>query len=365
MAEIRVENLQKSFGSFAAVRGADFTVSNGEFFCLLGPSGCGKTTTLRMIAGLELPTGGRIVLGDDEVTTRRASERDIAFVFQFFALYPHMNVRANIAFPLRCQSVRRSEIRRRVDEVARILRITSILDQPVSGLSGGDRQRVALGRAIVRQPTAFLMDEPLGALDAEFRRLMCGELRALHDRIGATTVYVTHDQLEAMAMGDKIAVMNEGVVEQLGTPREIYDRPVSMFVADFIGSPPMNFVEFEAPLARGDRTVVIDGAEVAMPELREAASQPQCVLGVRPEYVRLSDGSPLRGSVYGTEYLGTTQVVTVATTRGFVKARLPSETSVRLGEPVGLAFRQEKLSIFDRRSGRVLRSTLHDGGVHG
>ena len=365
MAEIRVENLQKSFGSFAAVRGADFTVGNGEFFCLLGPSGCGKTTTLRMIAGLELPTGGRIFLGPEEVTAKRASERDIAFVFQLFALYPHMNVRANIAFPLRCQSMPRAEIRRRVEEAARILQITPILDRPVSGLSGGDRQRVALGRAIVRQPMAFLMDEPLGALDAEFRRLMCGELRALHDRLGATTVYVTHDQLEAMSMGDKIAVMNDGAVEQLGSPREIYDRPASMFVADFIGSPPMNFVEFEAPLRQGDRSVVIDGAEIAVPELRETASQPECVLGVRPEHVRLSDTSPLRGSIYGAEYLGTTQIVTVATGRGFVKARLTSETAVRLGEPVGLAFRPEKLSIFDRRSGRVLRSALHDGGAHG
>jgi len=365
MTEIRVENLQKSFGSYAAVRGADFTVQDGEFFCLLGPSGCGKTTTLRMIAGLELPTGGHIFLGSDEVTARRASERDIAFVFQLFALYPHMNVRANIAFPLRCQSMPRAEIRRRVEEAARILRITAILDRPVSGLPGGDRQRVALGRAIVRQPTAFLMDEPLGTLDAEFRHLMCGELRALHDRLDATTVYVTHDQLEAMSMADKIAVMNNGVVEQLGTPREIYDRPASMFVADFIGSPPMNFVDFEAPLARGDRSITIDGAAIAMPELHEAASQPQCALGVRPEHVRLSDGSPLRGSVYGTEYLGTTQIVTVATTHGFVKARLPSESSVRLGEPVGLAFRPDKLTIFDRRSGRALRSALHEATLQG
>ena len=166
-------------------------------------------------------------------------------------------------------------------------------------------------------------------------------------------------------MGDKIAVMNDGVVEQLGSPREIYDRPASMFVADFIGSPPMNFVEFEAPLRQGDRCVVIDGAEIAVPELRETASQPECVLGVRPEHVRLSDTSPLRGSIYGAEYLGTTQIVTVATGHGFVKARLTSETAVRLGEPVGLAFRPEKLSIFDRRSGRVLRSALHDGGAHG
>src|SRR5262245_61172414 len=195
MAEIRVENLQKSFGSFAAVRGADFRVQDGEFFCLLGPSGCGKTTTLRMIAGLELPTSGRIFLGPDEVTTRRASQRDIAFVFQLFALYPHMSVRANIGFPLKCEGRPRGEIRRRVEETAGILRIVDLLDKPVSSLSGGDRQRVALGRAIVRRPAAFLMDEPLGALDSEFRHLMCGQLRALHDRLGATTVYVTHDQL--------------------------------------------------------------------------------------------------------------------------------------------------------------------------
>src|SRR5882757_1854784 len=193
MAEIRIEHLQKAFGDFTAVRDSTFTVRNGEFFCLLGPSGCGKTTTLRMIAGLELPTGGRIFLGPEEVTFKRASERDIAFVFQLFALYPHMNVRANIGFPLKCQGMKRGEIRRRVEEATRILRITSLLDKPVSGLSGGDRQRVALGRAIVRQPMAFMMDEPLGALDAEFRRLMCGELRALHDRLGANTVDVTQD----------------------------------------------------------------------------------------------------------------------------------------------------------------------------
>src|SRR5258707_3453508 len=297
MAEIRIEKLRKAFGDFVAVKDSTFTIDDGAFFVMLGPSGCGKTTTLRMIAGLELPTEGHILLGGEDVTMRRAAERDIAFVFQLFALYPHMNVRANIAFPLRCQSMPRAEIRRRVEEAARILQITPILDWPVSGLSGGDRQRVALGRAIVRQPMAFLMDEPLGALDAEFRRLMCGELRALHDRLGATTVYVTHDQLEAMSMADKIAVMNNGFVEQLGSPREIYDRPVSMFVADFIGSPPMNFVEFEAPLMGGDRCVGIDGAEIEVPELHETASQPECVLGVRPEHVRLSDTSPLRGSI--------------------------------------------------------------------
>src|SRR5215470_8364980 len=182
MAEIRVENLHKSFGDFAAVKDSNFVVENGEFFVLLGPSGCGKTTTLRMIAGLELPTSGRILLGGDDVTFKRASERDIAFVFQLFALYPHMNVRKNMSFPLVSQGVPRDKIRQRVEEAARLLRIDHILDRSVSGLAGGDRQRVALGRAIVRRPKVFLMDEPLGALDTEFRDLMVRELRELHNR---------------------------------------------------------------------------------------------------------------------------------------------------------------------------------------
>src|ERR1700692_813506 len=224
MAEIRIEHLQKAFGDFTAVRDSTFTVRNGEFFCLLGPSGCGKTTTLRMIAGLEWPTSGRILLGGEDVTFKRASQRDIAFVFQLFALYPHMNVRANIAYPLRSQGMLRRDAQTRVEEAARILRIEHLLDRPVSGLSSGDRQRVALGRAIVREPKAFLMDEPLGALDTEFRHVMTGELRALHDRLRTTTIYVTHDQLEAMAMAAKSAGMNQGGVGPRGGPRGVHDR---------------------------------------------------------------------------------------------------------------------------------------------
>src|SRR4051794_35150372 len=251
MAEIRVQNLHKAFADFTAVKDSTFTVRDGEFFCLLGPSGCGKTTTLRMIAGLELPTTGRIFLGGEDVTFKRASHRDIAFVFQLFALYPHLNVRRNIAFPLVSQGVPREQIDARVADAARILRIAHLLDRPVSGLSSGDRQRVALGRAIVREPLAFMMDEPLGALDSEFRELMCAELRGLHDRLKATMVYVTHDQMEAMAMADTIAIMNNGVIEQLGAPQEVYDRPASVFVADFIGAPAMNFIPFAGSYAAG------------------------------------------------------------------------------------------------------------------
>ncbi|MBK8158141.1 MAG: ABC transporter ATP-binding protein [Rhodospirillaceae bacterium] len=365
MAEIRVENLHKSFGEFVAVRNSNFTVEDGEFVVLLGPSGCGKTTTLRMIAGLELPTSGRILLGGNDVTFKRAGERDIAFVFQLFALYPHMNVRQNIGFPLKCEGVSRSEISRRVSEAARILRIEHIIDKPVSGLSGGDRQRVALGRAIVREPMCFLMDEPLGALDSEFRHVMCGELRSLHNRLKATTVYVTHDQMEAMSMADKIAVMSGGLIEQFGTPQEIYQRPVSMFVADFIGSPPMNFLRFESGLARGSAEARLGDALVPMPAVHEDVAPAKLVLGVRPEHIRFDDASPLRGSVYGAEYLGTTQIVTVDTDFGQIKARTNSHITVEPGTHVGLRFKADRLSLFHGEGGRAVNSALYEGIAHG
>jgi multiple sugar transport system ATP-binding protein len=365
MAQIRVENLRKSFEQFTAVKDSNFTIENGAFFALLGPSGCGKTTTLRMIAGLELPTDGRILLDGEDVTFRRAAERDIAFVFQLFALYPHMNVEQNIGFPLKCQGMRRREARERVLETARLLRIEHLLRSKTSKLSGGDRQRVALGRAMVRRPKAFLMDEPLGALDAEFRALMCGELRDLHDRISATTVYVTHDQHEAMSMADKIAVMDAGRIEQIGLPQEIYDQPASMFVADFIGSPPMNFLHFEAGLAAGDRAIKFPNANVAVPEIREARAPGSLVLGVRPEHIRFADAAPVRGRVFGAEYLGTTQIVTVDTEQGQVKARLPSTLSVQVGETVGLSFRTNALSLFDAKTGAAIRIATYGSGGRG
>lgn len=364
MSQIRVEKVRKVFHDFVAVQGLTFTIDNGSFFVMLGPSGCGKTTTLRMIAGLELPSEGRIFLDDEEVTFRRAAERDIAFVFQLFALYPHMNVGDNIGFPLKCEGVARAEIARQVREAARLLRIEHLLARKVSNLSGGDRQRVALGRAIVRRPKAFLMDEPLGALDSELRRDMFEELRDLHDRIGATTIYVTHDQLEAMSMADRIAVMNHGVVEQIGTPQEIYDLPATMFVADFVGSPSMNFVRFESGLNPMDRCVRIGPASVAVPEAREGSVSRSLVLGVRPEHVSLSDAAQIRGRVFGAEYLGTTQIVTVDTEQGQIKARLPSLAPVRPGDTVGLEFKSDSLVLFDAATGRALRSALHDGARH-
>jgi multiple sugar transport system ATP-binding protein len=365
MAQIRVENLRKSFDEFTAVKDSHFTIEDGTFFALLGPSGCGKTTTLRMIAGLELPTDGRILLDGEDVTFRRAGERDIAFVFQLFALYPHMDVEQNIGFPLKCQGMPRREARERVLETARLLRIEHLLRSKTSKLSGGDRQRVALGRAMVRRPKAFLMDEPLGALDAEFRALMCGELRDLHERISATTVYVTHDQHEAMSMADRIAVMNASRIEQIGSPQEIYDRPASMFVADFIGSPPMNFLHFEAGLAAGDRAINFPNASIAVPEIREAKTPGRLVLGVRPEHIRFADAGPVRGRIFGTEYLGTTQIVTVDTAQGQIKARLPSSLLVQVGDTVGLTFRSDTLALFDPQTGAAIRTASNGGVGHG
>jgi multiple sugar transport system ATP-binding protein len=361
MAEIRVEGLHKAFQSFVAVQSSSFVIEDRSFFVMLGPSGCGKTTTLRMIAGLELPTDGRILLDGEDVTFERAAKRDIAFVFQLFALYPHMNVAHNIGFPLKCEGAPRAEIRRRVEETARLLRIEALLDRKVSKLSGGDRQRVALGRAIIRRPKAFMMDEPLGALDAEFRRLMCQELRDLHDDIGATTVYVTHDQLEAMSMADQIAVMNHGVVEQIGDPQEIYDRPATMFVADFIGSPPMNLLPFEGTLRRGDRSISFFDVSIDVPEIGEDRGIGGLTLGVRPEQVSLSDSAPVRGRVFAVEYLGTNQIVTIDIDRAKVKARLSSRASAKVGENVGVAFQAQKLVIFNSTTGRATRSALYEG----
>jgi len=368
MAEIRVEKLHKAFAHQVAVRDSTFTIPDGDFFCLLGPSGCGKTTTLRMIAGLELPSSGTIRLGGEDVTFAPASRRDIAFVFQLFALYPHLTVRGNIAYPLRCQGTPRREIRERVEEAARILRVTHLLDRSVSGLSSGDRQRVALGRALVRKPRAFLLDEPLGALDTEFREIMCGELRALHDRLGATTVYVTHDQIEAMTMADTIALMNEGRVEQIGPPQEIYDRPASAFVAGFVGSPPMSFLPVRGPLRRGDRAVGIGGTRVDVPELREETAG-ELLLGVRPEHVRLAGPGANGGvpaEVVDAEYVGTTQVVSLRIASGHpLRARVPSDVPARRGDHVTLAFRADRLSLFDGATGRALRTAMNEERVLG
>ncbi len=356
MAAIVVTGLHKAFGAFVAVRSSTFTVADGSFFVMLGPSGCGKTTTLRMIAGLELPTSGTILLDNEDVTFRRASQRDIAFVFQMFALYPHMTARQNIAFPLRAQGMAAQDIRARVEDAAALLQIVPLLDRPVGGLSGGDRQRVALGRAIVRRPRAFMMDEPLGALDAEFRHHMCQELRQLHDRLGATTVYVTHDQQEAMSLADQVAVMNHGVMEQVGPPQRVYDHPATLFVAEFIGSPAMNLLPFHGGLDPDAPSVSLAGADVPIPRPAATASPRDLTLGVRPEHVRFDDAAALRGGIVAAEYLGTTQLMTLNTGAGRLRARLPASVPARVGDSVGLRFTTARLSLFDTASGQALEA---------
>ena len=243
MATIELRQVEKRFGDFQAVKPVDLTINDGEFVVLLGPSGCGKTTTLRMISGLESVTTGNILIGDRDVTWRHPSDRDIAFVFQLYALYPHMSVQKNITFPLEAQKMSKEMIRERLVHVCELLQIQHLLKMKPGPLSGGDKQRVALARALVRKPSVFLMDEPLGALDADFRETMRAEIKKMHIAEKATTVYVTHDQIEAMAMGDRIVVMSAAVVQQVGAPFDVYYNPANLFVARFIGSPGMNLIQ--------------------------------------------------------------------------------------------------------------------------
>jgi multiple sugar transport system ATP-binding protein len=274
-----------------------------------------------------------------------------------FALYPHMTVRENIAFPLKNEHVPRRDIATRVDAAARMLRIEELMDRKTGGLSGGDRQRVALGRAIVRQPKAFLMDEPLGTLDADFRELMCLELRKLHNALSATTVYVTHDQSEAMAMADDLVVMNQGEVLQAGPPHEIYHYPATVFVGNFIGSPPMNFLPVDGAVQAGDEAVRLHDAPVAVPRCEATAER--VLLGIRPEHVMIDDAGPLRGKVIADEYLGSHQVLVIETAAGVVRARTSKDARLAAGSAVGLSMRRDRTLLYDAASGRLLPGAAH------
>ena len=285
MASIELRQLCKTYdNSFQAVRGIDLAIRDREFMVLVGPSGCGKTTSLRMIAGLEDATSGDLMIGDRRVNDVEPKDRDIAMVFQSYALYPHMTVRENMAFALRLRNLAATEIERRVTEASRMLTLDALLDRLPKQLSGGQRQRVALGRAVVRNPQAFLFDEPLSNLDAKLRAETRAELRDLHRRLAATMLYVTHDQVEAMTLATRIAVMNRGVIEQVGPPQEIYDRPASLFVAGFTGSPPMNLISGEIVAREGQAIFQPDGGGPALP-LPEACRPGKIILGIRPEDV--------------------------------------------------------------------------------
>jgi len=313
MATIELRQVEKKFGELHAVKPLDLTIQDGEFVVLLGPSGCGKTTTLRMISGLEAVSGGTIWLNGRNVTWLHPSERDIAFVFQFYALYPHLSARKNIAFPLQAQGESRETVEMRVDEVAKLLRIEHLLNARPSQLSGGDQQRVALARALVRRPEAFLMDEPLGALDADFREAMRSEIKRLHVLQHATTVYVTHDQIEAMAMGDRIVVMSEAEIQQIGTPVEVYYDPANLFVARFIGSPGMNLINGKY----SDGVVQMAGLDnhYTVPQEWQSGlknnigSETEMVIGFRPESAQINDRGNLIGKVYASEMQGSSAVL--------------------------------------------------------
>jgi multiple sugar transport system ATP-binding protein len=344
---LELERLAKTYpDGTRAVRGIDLAIEARELVVLLGPSGCGKTTTLRMIAGLEMPSEGRILLGGREVTSARPSERDIGFVFQFYALYPHLSVAENIAFPLRSAGLGGSERRAAVTRVAERLGIEALLARRPRELSGGDQQRVALARAIVRKPSVYLMDEPLGTLDAEKRLELRELVRAQQLELGVATVYVTHDQEEAMSLADRIVVMRDGVILQVGSPREVYQHPSTLFVARFVGSPGMNLLPGKIESAGEGARFVPDGGGEPM-TLRSSRAPGPTVLGIRPEFVRLDPAGFLRGKVAHSEFLGDSRCVHAKTECGTIVARTGASVRLERDAEVRLALDDAHAQWFD------------------
>jgi multiple sugar transport system ATP-binding protein len=360
MAQIELKQVEKRFGEFQAVQPVDLTIKDGEFVVLLGPSGCGKTTTLRMISGLEAVTGGKIYIGDRDVTWRNPDDRDIAFVFQLYALYPHMTVEKNITFPLEAQKESKEVINRRLKHVVDLLQIKHLLPQKPGSLSGGDKQRVALGRALVRKPSAFLMDEPLGALDADFRETMRAEIKKLHIAEGATTVYVTHDQVEAMAMGDRIVVMSDAVVQQVGTPHDVYYDPANLFVARFIGSPGMNLLEG----SYNDGVILLPGDnKFEVPQRWRSALAKQLsgdgiIMGFRPEAALANGSGPLAAEVYASDLHGAFNMMHVSLEEENVEAMVHIRGERGHGHEIGDHIRfdlePEMVRFFDPQTERAI-----------
>ncbi len=358
--EVSLDQINKSFGAVQVLKGIDLVFPSRQFITLLGPSGCGKTTLLRMIAGLEPVTSGTIRFGSRVVNDLAPRDRNIAMVFQSYALYPQMTVRRNLGYGLRVRNTPKPKIDEAVERVAAILEIGHLLDRKPAQLSGGQRQRVALGRAMVRQPDIFLMDEPLSNLDARLRVTMRAELRRFHLDLAATTIYVTHDQLEAMTMSDLIAVMHGGVVQQFGSPAEVYNRPANLFVAGFIGSPPMNLIAGE--LAGGDRAFVRFLRD-SISRCRAAGvgnANRQVVLGVRPQDLALvgeQEPASLRGRVWVVELLGSEKLVEVEYgDRRRVTVQTRAETAVNVDDVVGVRADAARVHLFDAGSGAALRS---------
>ncbi len=352
---VALKDLRKSFGPVEVVKGLDLEIAEGEFLVLLGPSGCGKTTALRMIAGLEPVTEGRILIGDRDVTDVLPKYRDIAMVFQSYALYPHMTVAENIGYPLKLRKLPAAEREAAVREAAGKVHLGDYLARYPRQLSGGQRQRVALARAMVRRPSLFLMDEPLSNLDAKLRGHMRAELKHLQQELGVTTIYVTHDQIEAMTLAHRVAVMNQGVVQQIGRPREIYRNPANLFVAGFIGAPPMNLVS--GRLEAG--AFVNRTGQVACPGL--AAPGP-AVLGFRPEDCRVvaPEAGTLKGRLYSVEMTGSESIVTCQLDETQIVARMPDDFDLPIDTPVGIELDSARLCIFDGDSGDRLRAATEE-----
>ncbi len=356
MAVVDIENVRKSFGGHEVVHGVDISISDGEFIVLVGPSGCGKSTMLRMIAGLEQITSGRILINGEVINDLPPKARNIAMVFQNYALYPHMTVYDNMAFSLKLAKQPKSLIEEKVRRAAGVLGLDEYLSRYPRQLSGGQRQRVAMGRAIVRDPQVFLFDEPLSNLDAKLRVQMRTEIRALHQRLETTTIYVTHDQVEAMTMADRIVVMNEGRTEQIGTPLELYDRPANLFVAGFIGSPAMNM--FRGLIRSNSQTLSVELAEgmaLPLPPMAAVQAGDEVIYGVRPEHFALAgeeEGVPVRVEVVEPTGAETLVFFTLGDTQGCALFR--ERHAFRAGETIHLQPELEKVHLFDAGSGRRL-----------
>ena len=362
---------KKQGGEVVAVDDFTYEIPDGKLVGLLGPSGCGKSTTLYMICGLQAPTEGKIFFGDKDVTQLPTENRGVGLVFQNYALYPHMTVRENMEFPLKLRKMPKEEIDRRVKQAAETLGITEYLDRKPKALSGGQRQRVAIGRAIVREPKVLLMDEPLSNLDAKLRNQMRAEILKLRQRINSTFLYVTHDQTEAMTLGDRIVIMRDGVIQQIGTPQEVFDHPANLFVAGFIGVPQMNFFDAELTKQDGKYSVVLDGVSVALSDEKQANLeknnvQPQAItLGVRPEHIALlGDGSQmLHGTVDVSEMMGsavhlhvTSQGKDVIIIVQTMDLRGPNHISLTTGQKIAFTFGGNVVHLFDRESGKNLEA---------
>ena len=345
MAQIRLQNVSKRWGSYIGVDNLSLDIADAEFIVFLGPSGCGKTTTMRMIAGLEDVTEGEIWIGDRMVNALEPKDRDISMVFQSYGLYPNLTVYENIRFPLKVRRIPANEHHDRVMKAAEMVELGPFLDRRPAALSGGQRQRVALARAIVREPNAFLMDEPLSNLDAKLRVSTRAQIKHLHHTLRRTTIYVTHDQIEAMTLADRVVVMSRGVVQQLGTPTEIYDRPANTFVASFIGSPAMNLIPGEIT----DGTFRAEGLSVP------AKGQGPVTLGFRAEDVRVSpEPAQLTAPVYSMELLGDATLVSVRIGEALVSIRAPKDFRIDIGAPLHVAIPSDKTHLFDAQTGQRL-----------